>query len=222
MPHRQERGPYAKGLQRRQLILEAALRAYARSGPDGPVLRQIAADAGLSERGISHYFASREELLVAIIEDRERDDAGLRTADGALPGIDRLVELITERHTSTPGIAKLYLDLAVAASDPSHPGHELFSRRYADLRTHFGRLLARDGVVDAAASERLAAVLVAIVDGLQIQWMLDPTLDLRETLELFGRLVGTAGPDDVGREPGGADVGPAEEPGGGPVGERGS
>src|SRR6478752_4813998 len=62
------RGPYAKGIARREQILKEALVAYSESDSNGPSLRSIASRVGLSERGLLHYFASRDDLFVSILD----------------------------------------------------------------------------------------------------------------------------------------------------------
>ncbi len=52
MPEPTRRGPYAKGIARRQQILREAPAAYAESDSTGPSLRAIAKRTGLSERGL--------------------------------------------------------------------------------------------------------------------------------------------------------------------------
>jgi hypothetical protein len=45
--------------------------------------------------------------------------------------------------------------------------------------------------VDTAA---LATVLLATTDGLQLQWLLDPTVDMAECFAVLVRILGTALP----------------------------
>src|SRR5688500_2675049 len=70
-PVTRPRGPYAKTAAKRAEILRVALEAYAASGHQGPSLRTIAEAVGLSEAGVLHHFASKDELLVAVLEARD-------------------------------------------------------------------------------------------------------------------------------------------------------
>ena len=76
------RGPYAKGVARRAEILDVALRLYGASSGERPTLAAIAAEVGLTEAGVLHYFGSMDELFVAILEARDAHavDAGGLTA----------------------------------------------------------------------------------------------------------------------------------------------
>jgi AcrR family transcriptional regulator len=52
-----------------QEIKDTALSRLASDGPDGLSLRAIARDMGLSVQSLYHYFASRDHLITALIED---------------------------------------------------------------------------------------------------------------------------------------------------------
>jgi AcrR family transcriptional regulator len=56
--------------QRRDQIIEAALRLFARQGFASTSTRQIAREAGITEGLIFHYFPSKEDLLSAVLESR--------------------------------------------------------------------------------------------------------------------------------------------------------
>lgn len=53
---------------RRQQIIEGALRVFARKGFNGSTNKDIAKEVGITPGLIYHYFESKEELLKAVIE----------------------------------------------------------------------------------------------------------------------------------------------------------
>jgi AcrR family transcriptional regulator len=181
------RGPYAKGRQRRDEIIAAALEAYAEAGPRGAPLREIAARAGVTEAGLLHHFGSREELLTAVLQAR---DAAAAQAFGDTLDADHLDRLVRHNAT-TPGLVRLFVDLAAAASAPDHPAHGFFRERYRRVLAAGKRALDRqidtavpqaddrieglDGLDDPAWMSR---VLFAAMDGLQLQWLLDDDVDM--------------------------------------------
>lgn len=57
----------SKGQQTRELLIEAALHQFAANGYHGTSMRQIAEAAGLAVGGIYNHFASKEEILKAVI-----------------------------------------------------------------------------------------------------------------------------------------------------------
>ncbi len=65
MPRRPDEG-------RRRELLDALVDAFARGGIGGRSLREVAEAVGTSHRMLLHHFGSREELLLAIVEEVER------------------------------------------------------------------------------------------------------------------------------------------------------
>src|SRR5882724_8948830 len=178
MPVDAKRGPYAKGLARRAKILAAALDAYATSGPQGPSLRSIADSVGLTEAGVLHYFDSKDELLVEVLAARDRADVeafDLSTIDG--------VWALFERAASTPGLVKLLVDMTAAGSVPEHPARRFMQQRAEFIFDLVGRLLGDD-------DPWKARMLLAAAEGLQVQWLRDPSVDMVADLKrLYALLV---------------------------------
>jgi AcrR family transcriptional regulator len=67
---------------RRRELLQAVIGAFARSGIGRRPLRVIADEVGTSHRMLLHHFGSRDELIVAVVEEVERRQAAVF---GALP-----------------------------------------------------------------------------------------------------------------------------------------
>jgi AcrR family transcriptional regulator len=61
--------------ERRAALLDALIEVFAAGGIGGRSLREIAEAVGTSHRMLLHYFASRDDLLVAIVEEVERRQA---------------------------------------------------------------------------------------------------------------------------------------------------
>jgi AcrR family transcriptional regulator len=170
---------YAKGRARREEILEAANRAFSERGYRGASLAAIADSVGLSQPGLLHHFPSKEELLWEVV--RLRHERDLERVSGVTAEresyLEGLAELCRENDRS-PGLVRLFTVLAAEALDPDHPGHEHFRERYRDLRRTVAAHLAdeqRHGRVAAGLDvEVVAPQILAMFDGLQLQWLLDP------------------------------------------------
>ncbi|HWC78849.1 MAG TPA: TetR family transcriptional regulator C-terminal domain-containing protein [Pseudonocardiaceae bacterium] len=189
MPEPTRRGPYAKGVARRQQILTEALAAYAESDSSGPSLRSIAARVGLSERGLLHYFPARDELLVAILAERDAADRATFDPDGPLDDLGA----VSAHSAKTPGLVRLFLEMAAAAPDPAHAAHGFFTSRYRDLRDMVARKVRRSAGTPATPPaidpEFAARILIAASDGLQTQWLLDPSISLADDLDRLAVLL---------------------------------
>ena len=84
--------------------LEGALSAFLEFGYHGATMRTIAGRAGLSVPGLYHYYSSKQEMLVALLDLtmtdlRSRTDAALRESTDPVDRFARLVECLELYHT---------------------------------------------------------------------------------------------------------------------------
>jgi TetR/AcrR family transcriptional regulator, transcriptional repressor of aconitase len=127
---------------RREEILAGARRAFARYGFEGATVRRIEAETGMTRGAIFHYFASKEELFVALAE---RDS-------------ERLAELLEEEGLG--GVIR-----ALASEDPEWLGTYLEVMRLARIDPDFRALWEQrrnaldDGLSQGARRDRRAGKL---------------------------------------------------------------
>ncbi len=174
------RGRYEKGRAKRSLILDKALEVFGEAGYRGATIREIAARCGMSHQAVMHYFASKDDLLLAALH--HRDDRLRRFFDdeGGLPP-GEMVALARDnlRH---PGHVELYTVAAAEAADPSHPAHDYYERYQRGIVDSLARwLAARPGVRLRAGftPQSAARVILAVQDGLQLQWLYERSGDQR-------------------------------------------
>ncbi|MGN8049142.1 TetR/AcrR family transcriptional regulator [Curtobacterium sp. 22159] len=184
------RGSYAKGIAKREEILTTALELVAAQGFRRTSIKDIADAVGLTQAGLLHYFDSKDELWVEVL--RRRDELDLahdwQTSDPAA-----LLAAIVRHNTEVPGLVQMFVNLsAAAATDPEHPAHEYFRERYErsrrDVSADFREMQADGRLRSDVDPEQLASVLLAVSDGMQIQWLYDPTRTMAEHVELVARL----------------------------------
>ena len=188
---------YAKGRATREEILDAAMQVFGEVGYHPASLREVASRVGISHPGLLHHFSSKAALLAAVLERRDRIDEAAFEADLAA-GLDHVDAMcrIVERNASRPGIVELFTTLSAEATSIDHPAHAYFQDRYRRVvtiseaefsrRRDEGRL--RPGV-DPLTAARLT---VAVMDGMQIQWLLadEPRPDMAQALRtLFASLL---------------------------------
>jgi len=190
-----QRGSYAKGVAKREEILVRALEVVAREGYRGASVKELADAVGLSQAGLLHYFGSKEELFVEILRKRDELDQAHYGPEPLPPDADlRAGYLEVIRHNSiTPGLVQLFSRMSVEASDPEHPAHRYFLERGEMLRQTFAHALAErqaaGGLTAHVDPTILARIFQAVADGMQLQWMLDPTVDMAKTVDaLFAAL----------------------------------
>jgi AcrR family transcriptional regulator len=189
---RNPRGPYRKSAERREQILQAAYEAIDEHG-ERASLQDIADRVGVTQPALTYYFPTRVDLLLAVLERRDR--RGREIASAAASG-KSMVEAMaaSARHaTDHPGLAKLYVTLSAAATDPESPAHDYFTERYRALGAEVTRELEAQQKAGALRADQpaghLARAVLAVMDGLQIQWMHDPTVDIAAIAETFTRIL---------------------------------
>jgi AcrR family transcriptional regulator len=185
------RGPYRTGIRRREQIIAVAITVFAEHGYAGGSIRTIADRVGVSHATLLQHFGSKEGLLTAVLEEWDR-----RTVETTLTGVAgldyfrRLPEVMTA-HLSNRGLLELFTTIAAEASSPAHPAHDFIQRRYADnLATQAAHLQQAIDTGDVAPLtpaeiEIEVRVVTAVLDGIGLQWLLDPSTDVTASVESY-------------------------------------
>ena len=190
------RGPYAKSKRTRRSILDSALQVFAESGYRSGSLRDVAEQVGMSEAGLLHHFSSKSALLSAVLEHRDeltREKFDLVAERDGRSMLRSTVDLV-EYNASTPGVVELFCTLSAEATSPSHPAHQYFVDRYAMttkvFRDAFEDLHARGELREGVDPAVAGRAVVSLMDGLQIQWLLDrDSVDMAADLRAYLRTV---------------------------------
>ena len=185
-------GQKASEESRRRQILRAAYEVGARRGLDGMTVRSVAARAGLSSGLVLFHFKTKEQLLIALLDDVLATTTALHVTDDivriATP-LARLIALLRREMTrlaSEPKRIRLFFDFWAKGFRNS-----LIRRRMqvelARYRDAF-RPMA-DEVVRAepdrfrhVTAEGLAAVAVSFIKGCAVQSMIDPRFSIEQYL----------------------------------------
>ncbi|MEU9023171.1 TetR/AcrR family transcriptional regulator [Actinomadura sp. NPDC048394] len=171
---------YASGDARRERILHIATQEFAEHGYRGTSLARVAERAGLSQPGLLHHFRTKEQLLVAVLELRDQRDMERFFADEAAGGLDLLTALVrvVEHNSRTPELVRLFVVLTSEAVTADHPAQDWARARYERLRAWVADALRRAAgtgeVRPGLDADATAARIIALMDGLQTQWLLDP------------------------------------------------
>jgi AcrR family transcriptional regulator len=177
------RGPYTKTAARRAEIVRAARDSFAENGFTKASLRDIAERAGITHAGLLHHFRNKDDLLAAVLAERDTEE--WQYAQSQVPDMEHLAPYLGEllrHHQRAPELMRLWIELAVAASRPEHPANGYFVWRYDKVRDDFTqgmREKADKGELHEALEPQHAATLLqAVLNGLQLQWLLDQDLDV--------------------------------------------
>ena len=175
------RGPYRTGIKRRREIVDAASRIFGRHGYAGGSLRQIAGDVGVTPAALARHFDNKYGLFQAVLNHWEEENDYRFDGAHGMEYFRRLPQLV-EFHTSEPGLIELLLTVATEATDPQHPARAWAVSRY-DRTINIGigylreaREIGEIGAMDDERIELEARGVFALMDGMQLQWLLNPSL----------------------------------------------
>lgn len=180
---RRTRAARAQGREGRDELLAAALRVFARRGYRQAGVDEIAAAAGYSKGALYWHFSGKEDLLLALLE--ERIDAPTREMvvllESAPPERDMSVEASREfarrldKQRDTVLLEREYWSLAIR--DPE------LRARYAERQTELRGALA--SALEARArhlgtpdlpmpADDLARIVMSIIGGLAVDELIEP------------------------------------------------
>lgn len=165
---------------KREQILKAAVEIFGNKGSTNGTLADVAEQVGLTHAGVLHHFGSKQKLLLEVLSYRDQTDVA-ELAEKHIPGGPELfLHLVRTAFANEkrPGIVQAYAVLSSESVTDDHPGREYFEERYTTLRREvtaaLHELCAQEGVDDPDAVADASAAILAVMDGLQLQWLLHP------------------------------------------------
>lgn len=174
----------AKGEDRKQRIIAVAQKLLVRNGWRATTLEQIARGAGISPAGLLHHFESKEQLLHAVLDDRDTYDDVNSDTMGDLP---EQVERVSERFEHAPDLIGMFNILLVENLDSEAP-----VRRRLEERYHSSVGLIVENIRRGQAEGRYrtdldptvkATEILACITGMEMSWLLDPSIPLTEVFQ---------------------------------------
>jgi AcrR family transcriptional regulator len=186
-----DRAGTGRGARTRRAILDETARLLSDDEPESVTLDRISAAVPISKSSICWHFGTKDELFVAVVDDlfrRYTDHYVAEHPDGG-DARDQLVDFLA--------------DYATFLEDNPRANTVLFTLLFdrsldPDVRERIRLLYAsfREAIVDnyriggQPVSEELAAAVIALVDGVFLQWHLDP--DRIVPTAVFAALLQTA------------------------------
>lgn len=167
-------------------IIEATMRVFARNGFAETRMEDIAREAGLSKATLYLYFASKEDVIMAILQSFfERGVTDLTTlgaADG--PVSQRLISWTRQRMQELQEqVALLSIGFefhAIAARQLAT--RQVLQEYYHQYQTSIEALIQTGierGEFQVTDAHEMAIAIMSVYEGLTVLWMLDAaTIDL--------------------------------------------
>lgn len=180
----------------RKQILDSALNIVAVEGFNQATLSKISQAVGLTEAGVLHYFDSMDDLLVQVLKQRDSNDlaAATKSIPDLISRIQQLVDKpeesiknvfsIISKNARTPGLVELYANMSVKAADPNSPARKYFALRGSIERKVVGHAVKKvykeQQPITPMPPDDVARIMQALIDGIQLQWLLDNSIDMTE------------------------------------------
>jgi TetR/AcrR family transcriptional regulator, transcriptional repressor of aconitase len=167
--------------ERRERLLEAAWRCAARRGFRELTIDEICSEAGASKGAFYGYFASKQELQLALLEEDagslDRIMAELDVADdrSSLERVRRFARAVLRRSADPARVqvrADLWADMLHRPEVRERFGDTMAVRRSV-LRGWIEEGVS-SGALGAVPANALAAILLSMTDGLMLHAALDP------------------------------------------------
>jgi TetR/AcrR family fatty acid metabolism transcriptional regulator len=162
---------------KRERILLAAERIFARHGFFAARVSEIAKEAGVADGTIYLYFKSKDDLLISLFEQRMKQvNDALRTAIAGVPPKEQLrafIKAYLQLVHDEPGAAEV---LTIELRQSSKFMKEYDNPQFADFLRMLGGILAtgqQRGELDATIPAHVAARMIfGMVDELALAWVL--------------------------------------------------
>jgi AcrR family transcriptional regulator len=165
--------------ERREIFAAAALRVIMRAGVAGLTVREVAREAGFTTGALTHYFRSKDQLLIEASELSARlvrvQMERAERAEPAIEAIRKVVALALPLTREIRGYWRIWVGYWERSSYDDDVAR-VMRLRYEEWRKRLAVLLARaqaEGDVDPAVDiDHAAGSLVALVDGIGVQVLL--------------------------------------------------
>lgn len=183
----------------RARIIAAAAKVLAEKGYEATTLREISREAQAAPGLVHYYFGGKDELLVEALQaaGQRFHQRMERLAQQMSTGwsLDALLTELRERVDLEPDVYRLrYESFSLGLHNPVIAPK--VRERLAQRRNEIGSIIARalENMERSESVERfsldptlLAALLLALFDGLALQKIMDPTFDLEAAYHLLAQ-----------------------------------
>ncbi|MGH9092905.1 MAG: TetR/AcrR family transcriptional regulator, partial [Acidimicrobiales bacterium] len=157
--------PATAGFSQRQHILDTALSLMSQRGVDGTSMRDLASGAGLNVASLYHYFPSKRDLLVSVLEEHGfiSDITAARPVTVTRDEVDGLAELLDDLLRSmleVEDFIRLMLGEVMRGDETAHTvGVELFGATQESLEQWL--VGSEPAICDRAGAPAVARMLRA-------------------------------------------------------------
>jgi len=183
---------------RRQQILAASVVCFARKGIHPTTMDDICTESRLSRGAIYGYYASKQAIIEAVFVAMEQATRGklssVATASSATEALFSLAQAAFVELAAPAGSPLLHLDQMLKAESTHNPA--LLEHLRQNAATVYPLILPLIVQAQAEGSfpadldpEMILRFVVAVQDGVKVQLLIDPQIDLDRFVETMRRLI---------------------------------
>lgn len=177
------KGDKASTDKRKLAMLQAAFEAFSRDGFNGASLKSIAATVGVTEAALLHHYKSKAGIMEAVLEFRDEQTTkafAASVSSGKRPA-EAWIEIVRANQKNR-GLVELFSKLSAEATNPKHPAHTYFMRRHFVIQDAlmgiFQDLKDSNFLSSIQSPSQLALEIGSMLDGLQVAWLMNPSIDM--------------------------------------------
>jgi AcrR family transcriptional regulator len=157
----------AQDLPARQRILETAQRLFYRDGFRAVGIDTIIAEAGVAKMSLYRHFPSKDDLIVAYLEESNRQywewlDAAVAHLGDPEEKLVGMFEAIEKLANSPECLGCTFQGTAAEFPNREHPGHQVALAHKRKVKDRFATLAQEAGLREP---EKLADQLLLLMDG---------------------------------------------------------
>jgi len=182
-----DRNRQARGDQRRQEILDAAVELFSQRGYRGTGISALAERVGLTDAGVLYWFGTKERLLHEVVAERRRATPPTALEDWTLSDL----KSIGPQYAEEAQLTRLYLVLNAESFSEGEPLHDFFADRHRAgiefLKLLLAKEQARGNVRTDVDVDEVAAEILGLGLGLQLISVTDAAI--LDAVAVFDRFI---------------------------------
>jgi AcrR family transcriptional regulator len=172
--------------ERRAQIVAAARACFARAGFHNATLQDVFAEAGLSAGCVYNYFRSKDELMLAIAEERHEDErrliAEVSETDDPVAALRQIAQTFADQYLKDDGLDKRRIALQTWSEAQINPFILSSVRAGMDgPRAQLAQLIRRGQAAKRLTSthdaDAIAHTIIALFHGSVLQKLWKPDID---------------------------------------------
>lgn len=180
-------------VEQRVEVVDAAIRVFSEKSYRTSTMKDIADESGLTIAEVQQHFPTWQGLVLATVHHWQNLATGRLVHVAQDEGVLTYMRRLVADNLQNPALARLLLALLAEATDPTHPNAPYLQTRYEAyhqiIRGGIEHDIAMGRLPDSVDPVHGAELIVGIWEGLRMQHLLRPSLDMAGAFERALRMI---------------------------------